>query len=378
MNSVSVSRVVPIRPSVDGYLPLIEALLFAADRPLTPEQLATPAGCTPEIAQRTIEALERKLALSYHGICVVWSGGAAQLVPKPQYCQAIAAARRMDTDRATTVISEYLHVQQLKGRRPGTIKGYGDFLTRFAREVAKPIEEIQPRDIRMFMMGEERQRGNCRNTLSTKTAYLRSFFDWCEREDLVDKNPMRKIDKPKEDKPAPKHLTHDELELVREACRKPFEKMLLELLYSSGLRVFEAVALDWSDIDWQERSIKVRDGKGGKERVAPMSTRATILLRRYKEERKDSELYVLRSQFNQRMSTASVRRWLRKLGERAGLKRRLSPHCLRHSLATHLLAGGVPIEIVQAILGHSDLKTTQIYAKTQRTAVEMHYRRVIA
>ena len=163
-----------------------------------------------------------------------------------------------------------------------------------------------------------------------------------------------------------------------EACQKLFERALVELLYSSGLRVSEAVALDWSDIGWQERTITVRDGKGGSRRVAPMSTRASLLLRRLKEERQDDEPWVFRSQFRRRMSKEAITRWIRNLGERAGINGRLTPHRFRHSLATHLLEAGVPIDVVQAILGHSSVATTQVYARTQRSSIETHYRRVIA
>jgi integrase/recombinase XerD len=371
------THVVPLRQSVEGYLPLFEALLFAAGKPQTPEQLSVATSIKPESAKEVLDQLAERLKQDDRGMCIAWIGTAAQLVPKPQYQQAIEAVRRTDADRLLAVVQEFLHVQQLRGRRPGTIKSYGGFLRRFVQSVGKPVEEIRPRDIRFFLMSEER-RGNCRNSLATKTVILRSFFAWAEKEELIDQNPMRKIDKPKEDPPAPKFLTHEELELVREACRKPFERVLVEVLYSSGLRVSEAVALNWSDINWQELTIAVRDGKGGKERIAPMSTRASLLLRRLREERTDSNPWVFQSQFRCRMSKESVGRWVKNLGRRAGINGKLTPHRFRHSLATHLLEAGTPIDVVQAILGHESVATTQVYARTQRSSVEMHYRRAIA
>lgn len=163
---------------------------------------------------------------------------------------------------------------------------------------------------------------------------------------------MRKIDKPKTDPPAPKYLTHEEIELIREACKKLIDRCLVEVMYGSGLRVSEVVALNWDDIDWQAKTITVRDGKGGKSRIVPISTKESLLLRRLKEQRRDNNPWVFQSQYRQRM--------------------------VRNSLATHLLEAGCPIDVVQAILGHEDISTAQVYAKTQRSTVETWYRKVIA
>jgi integrase/recombinase XerD len=378
MNTASTSRVVvPMKQSADGYLPLFEAILFSAGKPLSPDQIATATGCNTQFAKHALDHLAEQLEGTNRGLRIAWVGTSAQLVSKPQYQQAIEAVRHTDIDRLTAVVEEYLHIQQLNGRRPGTIKGYRLFLTRFVKSVGKPVDQITPRDIRFFLMAEE-QRGNCRNTLATKTVILRSFFGWCEKDDLIDKDPMRKIDKPKEDKADPKFLTREEIELIREAAIKPLDRALVEVLYGSGLRISEAAALDWSDIDWSTMEIAVRDGKGGKSRVAPMSTRAKLLLGKLKETRTDEDSCVFRSQFKRRMSTAMLQRRVNDIGVRAGIKTKLTPHRFRHSLATHLLASGTPIDVVQAILGHESVATTQVYAKTQRASVEMYYRRFMS
>lgn len=228
-----------------------------------------------------------------------------------------------------------------------------------------------------FLMAEE-TRGNNRNTLATKISTLRSFFGWAVREELVDKDPMLKIDKPKTDPPAPKHLSRDEIELIREACTNLLDRCLVEVLYGSGLRVSEAVNLDWSDLDFQQRLLTIRDGKGGKDRVVPMSTRAALLLRRMSDQRNDDDPCVFRSRYSRRMSKNTIERRVRKIGEAAGIKTRVTPHRFRHSFATHCLESGMPIHVVQALLGHSDLKTTQVYARTQRSTVEYWYRKVVA
>ena len=372
----SAAQVVPLRPtSAEGLIPLCEAILFTAGKPLTPEQIAESTGAKPEAVRTALWQLAARMEAEDRGLCVAWVDQAAQLVAKPQYHQAVDMARRMDGDRLVLVVREYIQAQRLRGRRPKTLEAYQQFLERFVRSVGKPVDEITVRDIRMFLMAEE-ARGNKRNTIGTKVVKLRSFFKWLEREEYIERNPMVKIDPPAEDKSPPKYLTHEEIERLRDACRRPMERLLLEVLYSSGLRVSEAVALDWDDVNLDGKYLLVRDGKGGKARQAPLSTRAVMLLRQYREQRKDGNPWVLQSQFRRRMSKESIERTMRVLGERAGLRERLTPHRLRHSLATHLLAAGVPIDVVQNILGHESIKTTTVYARTQQSTVEQHYRRV--
>lgn len=370
-------QVVPLHrgSAAEALVPLCEALLFTAGKPLTAEEIAESTGARPEAVQAALRELTTQFEAANRGLCVAWIGPAAQLIAKPQYHQTIDAARRMDGDRLALVVREYIQAQRLRGRRPKTLEAYQQFLERFIRTVGKPVEDITVRDVRLFLMGEE-ARGNNRNTIGTKVVKLRSFFKWLEREELIDKNPMLRIDPPADDKSPPKYLTHEEIERLRDACRRPMERLLLEVLYSSGLRVSEAVALNWDDVNLDGKYLIVRDGKGGKSRQAPLSTRAVMLLRQYRDRRRDGSPWVFQSQFKRRMSKESIERTMRVLGERAGLRDRLTPHRLRHSLATHLLAAGVPIDVVQHILGHESIKTTTVYARTQQTTIEQHYRRV--
>src|SRR5690606_8071491 len=134
-------------------------------------------------------------------------------------------------------------------------------------------------------------------------------------EEIILRNPMDRIERPRELKRPPKHLTYEEIERLREAATG-IRKVLFEVLYSSGIRVSEAVNLDRSDYDPVAKTLLVREGKGGKQRRVPLSTRANLVLQDY----------------------------LKKLGHMAGLARRVTPHMLRHSFATHLLDAGMPIE----------------------------------
>lgn len=273
-------------------------------------------------------------------------------------------------------LQDYLDAQRLRGRRMSTLEAYELFLARFLRTVGKPVTQITVKDVRLFLI-REGDRGNKPATLASKIAKLRSFFRWLHRERLVREDPMELIDAPHVPEPPPKFLSYDEIEAVREAAvGHPVREVIVEVLYSSGMRVSELVALDWRDINLVLKQAAVRDGKGGKSRVVPLSTRAARLLQRLLERRKDKQLWVFRSQFNQRMSKATVQWHMRKLGEQAGLPFQLTPHQLRHSLATHLLNAGMPLDQIQLVLGHRNIQTTQRYARTQLQSVEQYYRRV--
>lgn len=274
-------------------------------------------------------------------------------------------------------VQEFLLYQKLRGRRVGTLEGYRQFLERFLRTVGKSIEEISVGDIRQFLMAEE-ARGNKVTTIAAKIACLRSFFNWLEREEYIPKNPMRRIDRPKLPPAAPKYLTHDEIEALREAAASTslMDQLIVEVLYSSGLRVSELIALDWDDVDFANKQAIVREGKGGKSRIVPLSTRAVRLLKRYQKTRRDQDPCVFRSREKNRMTKATVEYRLKRLGRLAGLQSHVTPHRLRHSQATHLLEAGMPLDMIQRLLGHSSIATTQIYARTQMAGVEQYYRRV--
>jgi len=274
-------------------------------------------------------------------------------------------------------IDEFLTDLEWKGRRQQTIASYRLLLERFFRDVRVQPERVTSQDVKRWLM-QESERGNKTSTISTKVAGLRSFFGWMAKEDYITKNPMLRIDKPRVQRPAPKYLTHDEIEALREAAQgNQLDELIVEVLYSTGLRVSELVKLDWHDIDWETKMVRVRDGKGGKSRVVPISTKAIRFLRKYRKTRRDDKPWVLRSQYDKRMSKATIEWRIKRLGEKAGIQSRVTPHRLRHSLGTHLLQAGVRIDAIQRCLGHSNISTTQIYAITQMADVEQQYRRVM-
>lgn len=374
MSAVSLPRyehVVPLRRPDDLY-EILQALLLTAGRPVSAKYLADAAGVS---VARIIDVLSAPPSDDTRGLVIAWDGHHAELSINQRYAGVVYAATQADTARSLTLIDEYLSAQRQRGLRPNTLNGYREFLVRFAHEIGRPIDEVTTRDIRRFLMREEAERGNSTATIASKISRLSALYKWLHREEIIERNPMARIDAPKLPEHEPRYLTHEEIERIRDAA-KGLDRVIFELLYSTGLRREEAVKLDRADVNLNARTVFVRDGKGGKSRLVPMSTRAALELERYLARRTDDNPWLLQSQFRCRMSKESINRRMRKLGEKAGLRERLTPHRLRHSMAKHLRDAGMPLDVVQALLGHTDLRTTQRYAGLPDQQIGQFYRAV--
>lgn len=211
-----------------------------------------------------------------------------------------------------------------------------------------------------------------KSTIARKLATLRSFYKFCLRRGYVQTHPLAAIKTPKQEKRLPKFL---ELEQITKLLATPDDgsllgardRAMLEVLFSTGVRVSELVDLNFSDVDFTGHVIRVR-GKGKKQRTTPIGQTAITALQRYLELRaKDPRparfhqeaLFV--NKHGQRLSTRSVRRKLDKYLVQCGLDPSISPHTLRHSFATHMLNNGADLRSVQELLGHQSISTTQIY-----------------
>ncbi len=211
-----------------------------------------------------------------------------------------------------------------------------------------------------------------KSTTARKLATLRSFYKFLIRRGLLSVNPLSTIRTPKQDKRLPKCLDLEQVQKLLEApgdsdLLAARDKAMLEVLYSSGIRVSELVELEMADLDLQEGVLRVR-GKGRKDRLTPIGSQAIKALQRYFELRahdaKSQGQHASRVFLNKHgetLSTRSVRRKLDKYLVSAGLDPGISPHTLRHSFATHLLNNGADLRSVQELLGHQSLSTTQIY-----------------
>lgn len=238
----------------------------------------------------------------------------------------------------------------------------------------KEIQKIDKLLIRRYLSFLHRK--NRKSSVSRKLSTLRSFFKYLLREGIVSSNPAKKVSTPKVEKLLPSTLTVDEAFRLIESPKlksnengSKFSKegilrdiAIMELLYSSGLRVSELVGLNINQLDFDLGLVRVM-GKGRKERIVPVGRKAIDALKIYLKERKDLDgggpLFINRR--GGRLSARSVGRLIKKYSLVSGIYRRISPHTLRHSFATHLLNGGADIREIQEMLGHSSLSTTQRY-----------------
>ncbi len=212
-----------------------------------------------------------------------------------------------------------------------------------------------------------------KSTIARKLATLRSFYKFLLKRGSVSSNPVTAVRTPKQDKKLPRFLEYEEVKRLLET--PPMgnwlgarDKAILEVLYSTGIRVSELVALNMDDIDFLGEVVHVR-GKGKKERITPISSSALQVIQHYMEYRNkraqsnpnfDPKVLFV-NKHGKRLSTRSVRRKMDKYLKLAGLDPAISPHTLRHSFATHMLNNGADLRSVQELLGHQSLSTTQIY-----------------
>ncbi len=208
-------------------------------------------------------------------------------------------------------------------------------------------------------------RRNKKSSIARKVSALRSFFKYLVREKLVPSNPAKNVSTPKIEKSLPTALTVDEAFRLMEspAEKSRFrDRAILELLYSSGIRVGELVGLNMNQLDLDLGIVKVM-GKGRKERIVPVGMKAVEALKAYLTERGDlgDEEPIFINHRGGRLTARSVGRLVKKYTKRSGIFRKISPHSLRHTFATHLLDAGADIREIQEMLGHVSLSTTQRY-----------------
>lgn len=290
----------------------------------------------------------------------------------------VQTAQVYDRSNLPRRVEAFLAAKRIDGCRPKTIKGYRERLKLFMTQCSKPVQAITTDDLREYLAYLVDERHLMDNSVQAHINTLRSFFSWLVDEDNIRKSPMRKIKSLKIDKLRSRHpLTAEQLELVRDGCRGYKEKALVEFLVSSGCRVSEVAGLRVDDIDWRDRKCKVI-GKGNKERTVYFSVRAKLMLQLYIAERRGGEALFASSRAPyEPITDRGIEKMISKLGKRIGMERPLYPHLMRHTFASHALNCGMELTIIQHLLGHSDPKTTLIYAEIDPIRVQYEYNRMI-
>ncbi len=287
--------------------------------------------------------------------------------------------RNTDGERFEQLTLDFLaHLELERGLSRNTLHAYQSDLAQFGRYLAthgvSPLQAVHS-DLAGFLaelaVGDERRGPASPATLQRKAACLRSFYRHLRREELIVHDPTTDLRSPPKLMRLPKVLSREQ---VSELLEQPKgtgpltlrDKALLELMYACGLRVSEAIALEVGDVDPEEGMLRAR-GKGSKERIVPVGRSAVGALERYLVRgrpmlvggRAESSLFV--NHRGARLTRQGVYKIIQSYAHSAGLGERMTPHTLRHTFATHLLAGGCDLRSLQEMLGHADLATTQIY-----------------
>ncbi len=259
----------------------------------------------------------------------------------------------------------YLDLQ--KGASEHTLRAYRKDLEAFAPYVTKGVEDIGMIDVRVFLAGQIKG-GLSKTTAGRRLAAVRSFLKYLYREGYVKENPAKLVTTPKAQRPLPRFLSVDDVfSLVEQPKGMGFlqtrDRAILELLYSSGLRVSEIAGLNMEDVNTREGLVKVK-GKGRKERVVPVGSKAVDAIKSYLVEkillkRKNKALFL--NNRGEPLSDRGVRRIVVKYARMIGISGKVGPHTLRHTFASHLLQAGADLRVIQELLGHSSLSTTQKY-----------------
>ena len=273
---------------------------------------------------------------------------------------------------------EYLFVE--RGLSPNTEQAYRRDLTffiEFMEENSVFCFENISRSIINAYIREMKQKGYSPTSITRKIASLRGWFRWMSANELIEHDPTLSIEQPKLDRRLPKVLSLSEMTKILSQPLSMKEKAILELLYAAGLRVSELVNLDVVNVNIENSYVRCF-GKGSKERLVPIGEEARLKVGNYLKERdfilrktrkKTEALFI--SEKGERILRQDVYLFIKKLGE--VVNKHITPHTIRHSFATHLLENGADLRIVQELLGHCDVSTTQLYTHISKKRLKDVY-----
>jgi integrase/recombinase XerD len=269
------------------------------------------------------------------------------------------------------------HLRVEKGLADNTIQSYSRDLLRFSQFLEgrkrSPLHVTQD-DIIAYM--STLQKGLSARSCARSLSALKMFFRFLVTEGRIESSPARLLGAPKLPRKLPGVLTRDEVDMLlaqpdSSNQRGQRDKAMLELLYATGLRVSELVGLQRSNVNLEAGYVRMV-GKGSKERMVPMGTKALEVLKAYLSEARGkllknrSSSYLFLNSRGEGLTRQGFWKIIKKYGKKAGIRKEINPHKLRHSFASHLLEGGADLRSVQVMLGHADISTTQIYTHITR------------
>lgn len=282
---------------------------------------------------------------------------------------------------------DYLSVE--RGLAPNTIQAYGRDLNMFVDFLEEKgitfVEKVSHRDITDFMW-YRKQKGIAANSISRGLVAIRVFFRFLLREQKVKQDPTSLLDSPKLWKCIPDVLAVSEVEkLITKPDTRDLlgirDRAILELFYATGARVSELISLNVNDLNLDVGFLKC-SGKGGKERIVPIGKKANEAVKAYLEKarpkllgKKTANSGLFLSRLGKKMTRQMLWKLVKKYTRMAGIKKEVTPHTLRHSFATHLLERGADLRVVQELLGHANISTTQIYTHVDKERLKAIHRK---
>ena len=275
-------------------------------------------------------------------------------------------------------LSMFLNAKKIEGCSERTLSYYKTTVEKLLDEIDDPIRKVTTDDIRDYLANYQGLNDCSKTTIDNIRRNISSFFTWLEEEDYIIKSPMRRIHKIKTTKTVKEIISDEEIEKMRDRCSSLRDLAIIDLLYSTGIRIGELVRLNIDDIDFEERECIVF-GKGDKERRVYFDAKTKIHLMGYINSRSDANpaLFVTLDAPYNRLQISGVEIRLRRLGRELGINK-VHPHKFRRTMATRAIDKGMPIEQVQKLLGHSQIDTTMHYAIVNQTNVKVAHRKFIA
>lgn len=252
----------------------------------------------------------------------------------------------METKEALVKLETEL---KLKGCSQLTIRNYSFFVSKFLASTSKKIDELNEDDVKTFLVAMFDTKSKA--TISLAASSIKFFFS------MLGKN-LSAISLPKQDKKLPSVLSRDEVLKLLGNAETAKSKLIMSFLYSSGLRVSELVNLKKADLNFDEKMGWVRKGKGSKDRMFGISQTLSDEVKKYLSSH-ETNVYLFSS--DKPLTTRNIQKIIQKTAKKAGIQKKVTPHTLRHSFATHLLEAGTDIRVIQELLGHASLSTTQLY-----------------
>ena len=298
--------------------------------------------------------------------------------------QEVLIKRMMEKDEKPAPASNeaylemFINAKKIEGCSARTLKYYQSSVQHMFSMIKTPVRKITTEDLREYLTAYQKINNCGKSTVDNIRRNISSFFSWLEEEDHILKSPMRRIHKIKTETKIKETISDEDIEKLRDHCKSIRDIAMIDLLYSTGIRVGELVNLDRKDINFEERECIVY-GKGEKERRVYFDAKTKLHLQNYITSRNDTNpaLFVTLDEPHDRLKISGVEIRIRKLGRSLNMVK-IHPHKFRRTMATRAIDKGMPIEQVQKLLGHSQIDTTMQYAIVNQTNVKTSHRKFIA